>query len=125
MYLNGQYVEKDESKELHHAEEAAIRGHPAARHNLGVYEVDNDRYDRAVKHLIIAANLGWDESMKALKACYKDGYINKEDFAAALRAHHAAVAATKSPQRAAAEKAEKRRREKMESTRKDASVAIK
>ena len=125
MYLNGQYVEKDESKELHHAEEAAIRGHPAARHNLGVNEVMNGRVERAVKHLIIAANLGWDESMKALKVCYKDGDISKEDFAAALRAHHAAVAATKSPQRAAAEKAEKLRREKMESTRKDASIAIK
>jgi len=31
---DGYGVEKDEKKELHHLEEAAIRGHPEARHNL-------------------------------------------------------------------------------------------
>ncbi len=37
-----------------------------------------------------------------LKQCYTDGHVSKEDFAAALRAHQAAVDATKSPQREAA-----------------------
>ena len=35
----------------------------------------------------------------------KPGLVNKDDFAAALRAHQAAVDATKSPQREAAERA--------------------
>ena len=99
MYRDEEGVEKDETKEIYHLEEAAIRGHPRARYNLGCYEGRNGRIDRAVKHWIIAANLGWDESIQALKACYKDGDISKEDFAAALRGHHAAVEATKSPQR--------------------------
>ena len=34
--------------------------------------------------------------------CYMNGNVSKEDFAAALRAHQAAVDATKSPQREAA-----------------------
>jgi hypothetical protein len=34
-----------------------------------------------------------------LKEGYIDGYVSKEDFAVALRAHQAAVDATKSPQR--------------------------
>ena len=104
MYMKGEGVEKDEKKKIHHLEKAAIRGHPNARVNLGIYEVRNGRSERAVKHWIIAANLGHDESTNALKACYKDGIVSKEDFAAALRGHYAAVAARKSPQRELAEK---------------------
>ena len=102
MYDKGLSIEKDEKKELFHLEEAAIAGHPDARYDLGIYEWNKDRYDRAVKHWIIAANLGEDESLKELKECYKDELVSKEDFAAALRAHHVAVKAMKSPQREAA-----------------------
>ena len=104
MYMMGDGVEKDEQKAKYHLEEAAIGGHPHARHYLGCYDWNNDRIDRAVKHFIIAANLGFDTSLKELKDCYKDGFISKEDFAAALRAHHAVVEATKSPQREEAAK---------------------
>jgi TPR repeat protein len=104
MYHEGQGVEKDEKKELHHLQEAAIGGHPVARYDLACYEWKNERFDRAVKHLMIAANLGDDDSIKILKQCYAYGDVSKEDFAAALRAHQAAVDAIKSPQREAAEK---------------------
>ena len=103
MYQDGVGVEKDDKRHVHHSEEAAIRGLPEARVNLGIYEFRNGRSERAVKHWIIAANLGYDESTNALKACYKDGLVSKEDFAAALRGHYAAVAAKKSAQRELAE----------------------
>jgi TPR repeat protein len=103
MYHEGIGVEKDEKRELQHLEEAAIRGHPEARYNLAVTEWKNERFDRAVKHLIIAANLGYDDAIKILKQSYVRGHVSKEDFAAALRAHQAAVNATKSPQREKAE----------------------
>ena len=99
LYFEGEGVEKDEKKELYHLEEAAIGGHPVARYNLGCYEEEHERIERAVKHYIIAANLGHDKSIQALKECYADGTISKEDFAAALRGHQAAVDATKSHQR--------------------------
>ncbi len=99
MYKDGEGVEKDEKKFLYHAEEAAIGGHPAARYQLAIHEAEKGRNDRAVKHLVIAANLGYDHSMHALKTAYKNGDMSKEDFGAALRAHHAAVGAMKSPQR--------------------------
>eukprot|EP00984_Skeletonema_dohrnii_P018339 scaffold8542_cov76-Skeletonema_dohrnii-CCMP3373.AAC.2 len=102
LYREGLGVEKDEKKGLYYLEEAAIAGHPVARYNLAGYEWDKERFDRAVKHFIIAANLGYDDSIQGLKDCYKDGHVSKEDFAAALRAHQAAVDATKSPQRDAA-----------------------
>mmetsp|Transcript_20563 Transcript_20563/g.26238 ORF Transcript_20563/g.26238 Transcript_20563/m.26238 type:complete len:86 (+) Transcript_20563:235-492(+) len=67
-----------------------------------IYEWTNGRFDRAVKHLIIAARLGCGDSIKRLRTSYVDGLVSKEEFATALRAHHAAVDAAKSPQRDAA-----------------------
>ncbi|KAK1748067.1 Sel1-like repeat family protein [Skeletonema marinoi] len=104
MYRGGLGVEKDVKMELYYLEEAAIGGDPTARHKLGCKEGENGRYYRAVKHWIIAANLGYDESLERLKEFYKSGYVSKEDFASALRGHQAAIDATKSPQREEAEK---------------------
>ncbi len=59
----------------------------------------NGRVDRAVKHLIIAANLGEGSSLQMLRKCYASKQVSKEDFAAALRAYQTAADATKSPQR--------------------------
>ncbi len=58
-----------------------------------------------MKHWIIAAKLGYDGSLNAIKEGYKEGFVSKEDFAAALRGHQSAVDATKSPQREVAEQA--------------------
>ena len=52
-----------------------------------------------MKHWIIAASQGDDDSIKTLMDAYKLGFVSKEDLAAALRAHQAAVDETKSPQR--------------------------
>jgi len=103
MYYIGHGVEKDKGKEVHHLEEAAIGGHPSARYYLGVYEWNNDYNERAVKHWIIAATQGNDQSIKALMGAFRRGMISKDDLAAALRAHQAAVDATKSHQRKVAE----------------------
>eukprot|EP00984_Skeletonema_dohrnii_P002533 scaffold876_cov92-Skeletonema_dohrnii-CCMP3373.AAC.8 len=103
MYHYGQGVEKDKGKEMHHLEEAAIGGHPGARYNLAGGEWHNGNTERAVKHWIIAASQGHDESIKPLMDAFKSGMVSKEVLSAALRAHQAAVDATKSPQRAAAE----------------------
>jgi TPR repeat protein len=99
MYQNGEGVERDEKSVLHHSEQAAIGGNPIARCILGAIEYENGRRERAAKHWIIAANLGHDRSLDVLKDCFKVGLVSKEDFAAALRSHQAAVDATKSPQR--------------------------
>ena len=99
LYHFGQGVEKNEKKELHHSEQAAIGGHPLARHNLALLEVKNDQYDRAAKHWIIAAKLGYYDSLNALKTLYKNGLVSKNDFSAALRGYQTAIAAMKNPQR--------------------------
>mmetsp|Transcript_34487 Transcript_34487/g.50773 ORF Transcript_34487/g.50773 Transcript_34487/m.50773 type:complete len:212 (+) Transcript_34487:319-954(+) len=110
MYRRGEGVEKDEKKQIHHLEEAAIAGHPYARLCLACYEDDigRERFDRADKHLIIAANLGLDEAIQLLKDLHGKGIFSKEQLAAALRGHEAAVDAMKSPQREAAEASTRR-----------------
>eukprot|EP00984_Skeletonema_dohrnii_P031513 scaffold24052_cov94-Skeletonema_dohrnii-CCMP3373.AAC.4 len=101
MYQMGNGVEKDEQMEAYHLEIAAIAGHPKARHNLACIEGNNGRQKRAMKHLLISASLGDDLSLKLIREEYATGrgHISKEDFASALRAHQAALAAMKSPQR--------------------------
>jgi len=72
MYWEGEGgVEKDMKKGLFHMEKAAIGGHLAARYNLGTYNHNEGRMDRAVKHFIIAATLGCVDSIDLLKECYK------------------------------------------------------
>ena len=58
-----------------------------------------------MKHWVIAAAQGDDLSIKMLLEKYSisEGCVSKEDLAAALRAHKAAVDATKSSQRDEAE----------------------
>ncbi len=57
LYHGGKGVEKDMKKSMYHSEEAAIGGHPKARFDLGYYENNHGRVERAIKHFIIAASL--------------------------------------------------------------------
>jgi len=96
-------VVKDTKKAINHAEQAAIGGHPGSRFNLGSNEFQSGKVERAIKHWIIASNHGHDDSLRMLRESYNKRFVGKEDFAAALRAHQAALDATKSPQREAGE----------------------
>ena len=99
LYYHGRGVEKDEKKAVHHLELAAIGGHPQARCLLALHEMKNRRFERAVKHLIIAANLGCDTSLQRIKDLFVDGIVSKDDYAAALRGYQSAVNETKSSER--------------------------
>jgi len=102
FYREWKGVEKDEEKEKYHLEEAAIAGLPTARLFLGVWELtENSRVERAV------AVIGSDGSISLLKDAYKTRFVIKEDFAAAVRAHQAAVYATKRSEREAVSSAMK------------------
>ena len=103
--LSIMYLEKDDEQRLYHLEQAAIGGHPTARYNLGIIERNSGNFERARKHSIIAANLGYHNSLKLLRKLYADGHASKEDYADALRAYQAAMDETKSAQRKEAEEA--------------------
>ena len=104
MYREGEGVEKDKEKAVYHYEKAAIGGHPTARSALACIQANNGNIERAVKHMVIAAKLGDEASMKALLSFYKKGDIIKEEYGATLRTHQAAVDATKSAQRDVADR---------------------
>ena len=72
------------------------------RNNGDMINVGSNR-EQTVKHLVIAVSLGRDDSIEMLMYVLKLGFVRKVDLAAAIRAHQAAVDATKSPQRDAAE----------------------
>jgi TPR repeat protein len=103
MYCKGPYLDnfdvENEEKMVYHWEKAAIGGHPLARHTLAVFEKYKGTIERSVKHFMIAANLGLDDSMKELWKEYSAGNITKEDLDATLRTHHAALEEMKSAQR--------------------------
>ena len=114
MYQEGDGVEKDEEMKIYHLKEASIRGHPDARYFLGWHEWNDIIYsERTVKHWIISATQGHKGSIKELTNTFRisSRLVSKEDVATALRAHHAAVEATKSRQREVGEKFERMRSE--------------
>ncbi len=102
MHWRGEGVEKDEEKAVYHLEKAAVDGHTHTRHSLGLHEWNRGKFDRAMKHFTIAANLGHEESMNSLSKDYAKGNITKQEFHCIIRTYNAAINAMKSPQREAA-----------------------
>ena len=100
MYYEEKGLKNDKKKIRHHLEEAAIKGHPIASHNLGCNEERAKGWtERAKKHYIIAAKLGYIPSMRRVKDAFDWGAVSEEDYSATLRGHEATVNATKSSQR--------------------------
>ena len=98
MY-QGEGVEKDEEKSEHHLMLAAIGGVEQARHMFGDMEVSKGNMDRAMKHYMIAARCGYDESLKNVGEGYKAGHVTKDDYAKTMRAHKQSTEDMKSEQR--------------------------
>ena len=74
-------------------------GHVKARYNLGCLEANRGNYDRALKHLMIAAGSGYSRSLESIKLMFTHGYATKDDYAKALRVYQANLIEIKSPQR--------------------------
>jgi TPR repeat protein len=101
-YYNGEGVGMDTNKAKYYYELAAVGGNVQAQHNLGCVEEGEGNMDRAVKHWMIAAEAGHDNSLAAIRACFLRGHATKDDFERALRAHKEAKDEMRSEQREAA-----------------------
>lgn len=102
-YHEGNGIEKDEKKSMHHLRLAAIGGLLESRFELGnraQWEEKNTRL--ALKHWYIAAEAGHDSSLEMIKRGHSFGIVTKEAYASALRSHKAATDEVKSEQRARA-----------------------
>ena len=94
-----QGVERDTKKGEHYYELAAIRGNVTARHNLGCIEGRAGNWDRALKHYMIAAGGGYDDSVKNILLLYRHGHATKEDYRNALQAYQTYLDEIRSEQR--------------------------
>ena len=66
-YDRGEGVQQDVKKAIEIWSNAAMQGDVRSRHNLGVYERDRDNEDRALRHWMIAAKMGYEESVDDIK----------------------------------------------------------
>ena len=101
-YRQGQGVERDMGKAKHYWELAAVGGDVVSRYNLGMLEASIGSLDRAMKHFMISAGAGCDDSLNQIREYFMHGAATKDDFEKALRAHKEAADEMKSDQRAAA-----------------------
>ena len=99
-YMGGGAVEQDEKRGLWYMKMAAVGGCMMSRHNLGIFEnKERCNLNRALRHWMIAAEAGLDESLQNIGYLFRVGLASKADYEKALRAHQKASDETKSDQR--------------------------
>ena len=98
-YQTGDGVERDMKKAMHYYELAAMRGNTDAMHNLGVLEFNAGNMDRALKHDMVAAGCGDNDSLENIKQTFMNGKATKDDYTNALRSYQAYLVDIKSSQR--------------------------
>ena len=99
FYHRGMGVEVDKEKAKQYWELAAMNGHIYARHNVGGLEAEAGNNERAMKHLILSARAGYEESLDGIKQGYRLGLVSKHDYADVLRAYQKSQDEMKSKER--------------------------
>jgi len=99
IYLHGEGIEEDRKLAMHHMKLAAIGGHETARYALGLMEEQNGNIDRAMKHYMISAKCGFDDSLKEVGEGYNAGLVTKDEYVSTLRAHEECQGRMRSAQR--------------------------
>ncbi|EJK68018.1 hypothetical protein THAOC_10858 [Thalassiosira oceanica] len=82
---SGEGVIQDKAKAVQHWEMAAIQGDIESRNSLGVNEINNGNYERAVKHFLIAAKMGNEVALGNVNKMFANGLATREQYAEALK----------------------------------------
>ncbi|EJK74004.1 hypothetical protein THAOC_04346, partial [Thalassiosira oceanica] len=98
-YHSGAGVKQDLAKGIHFWRKAAMQGHDQCRHNLGCDELREGNYDRAVRHFLIAAKMGFAHSFVVIRDMFAKGTATKEQYAEALKGYQDAVEEMKNSDR--------------------------
>ena len=98
-YYSGIGVPLDEAKGIRCLESAAMQGDTDSRHMLGTMEFENKKYDRAVRHFLISAKMGYKDSLDRIKDMFASGRATKAQYAGALKGYQSAVQEMRSPER--------------------------
>ena len=86
----------DTKKARHYWGLAAMAGDGAARYNLGGAEGRAGNVERSIRHFMIGARAGHNKCLDAVKECYVDGDVTKDEYAQALRSYQESVDEMKS-----------------------------
>jgi len=86
-YYEGTGVERNMKKAIKYYQLAAMEGHEGSRHNLACFEINAGNMTRAMKHFMIAAGAGDDDSLEAVTDGFVKGHVNKDEYEKTLRAH--------------------------------------
>ena len=95
-YFRGYGVQQDKAKGIQFWTKAAMQGHAEGRYDIGMAEAGKWNHDRAVRHWLISAKMGHNDSLEMIKKVFKAGFATKEQYAEALKGYQDAVAETKS-----------------------------
>ena len=99
FYQGDRDVSQDKAKGVRCLESAAMQGCAKSRSKLGIVEYNNGNHDRAVRHFLISAKMGFNLSLDMIRDMFADGLANKAQYAEALKGYQDAVEETKSSQR--------------------------
>lgn len=111
-YRSGGCVAKDLSKEWYHTQQAAMKGDRVARYNLGVAAEENGNFDRAIKHWIIAAGSGCENSLTCTRRLFSNAHATKAQYERALREYQQYQMEVRSVQRDRASEAKRASQER-------------
>ena len=90
-------LERNEKEALKYYEKAAEGGFVLAQHNLGCTEQENGNFVTAMRHLRLAASVGFKPSIEALIQCFFEvGLLHHADLAETAQAMYRARAEMKS-----------------------------
>ncbi|EJK53126.1 hypothetical protein THAOC_27495, partial [Thalassiosira oceanica] len=96
----GEGVQEEKAKAIQLWTKAAMQGHAESRHNLGCIEKEEKgNHDRAVRHFLISAKVGYKTSLEVVKRMFMGGVATKEQYAEALKGYQDAVEEMKSHDR--------------------------
>jgi len=99
-FLCGDGVGQDFKTAFEHWTLAAMSGHPEARHQLGVFQLrEKRRPDLALKHFMISAKMGFEESLNTVKTLFMTRLATRDAYAEALAGYQIAHEEMKSPDR--------------------------
>ncbi|EJK75731.1 hypothetical protein THAOC_02539 [Thalassiosira oceanica] len=98
-YYTGNGVQEDKVKGIRLYEKAAMQGSAISRRNLGHSEASKGNHGRALKHFLISAKMGDEDSVEMIKEMFMAGVATKEKYAEALKSYQNALEEMQSSQR--------------------------
>jgi hypothetical protein len=99
IYYKGDGVNKDKAKAKQYYEKGAMAGCTTSRLHLGIFEMEASSFDRAIKHLLIAASGGENAAVDVIKQLMAPGIATRDHYAQALRGYLSCLDEIRSPQR--------------------------